>query len=504
MRIMTAKPSGYKSALASIAGLALPLLLFVIATPFAIASFGEGQFGLLLLMLSLQAVVLSVDFGLSSGGVMLIARHMANGDMDSASRSLSEVFFLYLVLGLAVLASIYAVTGILNEGVLFGNDASFVVDLIRLMALGGFVAMLANALSLYWRAMEQIPRLVLVQNIYNTGIWGGVLLVATNGGSLRDVLLVGIGLFAVQFVIYLGWLSRSKSYHFMPFPAQNWQMKRMLGYSSFAFVSQLSSMVTYHVDRILVGVLSSVSQVAYYAVPANIVSRLLNVGALFNTFVFPRAITLHAAGNYEGLRALYLKASRYTFLLLVPVMVPLVILAPELIALWLGDAFAQGSHLTARILLVAFFIASTSITPSQLYNGMGNSRIGAYYSLVGSSINLLLCFVLVPQYGATGAAVASLVAMLQALVYRRSLERTLKVDCYAQRRFHLTITLVALFQAAICGVIHLSGLISDIITAFLSLGAAWLAFYLLWLVLPRRINFQERELCRMAIARLGL
>lgn len=501
---MTVKPSGYRSAIASIAGLVLPLFFFVVATPYAIASFGEDKFGLLLLILSLQAVVLSVDFGLSSGGVVLIARHMANGDIASASRTLSEVFFLYLVIGLIVLISIYAVTGILDEAVLFGHDSKFVVELTRLMVLGVFVAMLANALSLYLRAMEQIPNLVLVQNIYNTGIWVGVLLVATKGGGLREVLLVGIGLYALQFMLYLSWLSRSKSYRFLPLVTHNWQMKGMFGYSSFAFVSQLSSMVTYHVDRILVGVLSSVSQVAYYAVPANIVSRLLNVGALFNTFVFPRAITLHAAGDYVGLRKLYLKASRYTFLLLVPVMVPLVILAPELLTLWLGDAFAQGSQLTARILLVAFFTASTSITPSQLYNGMGNSRIGAYYSLVGSSINLLLCLVLIPQFGATGAAVASLAAMLQALVYRRSLERELKVDRSAQRKLYLTITLVALVQALICGLIHRYGLISDIITALLFLGVAWLAFYLLWLALPSRFNAQERELCRMAIARFGL
>jgi O-antigen/teichoic acid export membrane protein len=500
---MTVKPSGYKSALSSIAGLVFPLLFFVIATPYAIASFGEDKFGLLLLILSLQAVVLSVDFGLSSGGVVLIARHMANGDIASASRTLSEVFVLYLVIGLIVLSSTFAVTGMLNEAVVFGHNATYVAELVRLMALGVFVAMLVNALSLYLRAMEQIPSLVLVQNIYNTGVWIGVLLVATNGGGLRDVLLVGIGLFALQFMLYLGWLCRSKSYRFMLLSSHGWQMKGVLGYSTFAFVSQLSAMVTYHVDRILVGILSSVSQVAYYAVPANIVSRLLNVGALFNTFVFPRAITLHAAGDYEGLRALYIKASRYTFLLLVPVMVPLVMLAPELLTLWLGDAFAQGSQLTARILLVAFFIASISITPSQIYNGMGNSRIGAYYALVCSSINVLLCLVLIPQFGATGAAVASLVAMLQALVYRRSLERTLKVDRYPQRRVHLAITLVALVQAAICGVIHLYGLISDIITAFLFLGGALLVFYLLWLALPSRFNSQERELCRMAIARFG-
>jgi hypothetical protein len=40
---MTVKPSGYKSALASIAGLVLPLLFFVVATPYAIASFGEDK-----------------------------------------------------------------------------------------------------------------------------------------------------------------------------------------------------------------------------------------------------------------------------------------------------------------------------------------------------------------------------------------------------------------------------------------------------------------------------
>lgn len=501
---MTVKPSGYKSAIVSIAGLALPLVLFVVATPYAMASFGEESFGLLLFLLSLQALALSIDFGLSSGGVVLIARHLATGDTVAASRVLTETVFFFFIIGVTVVASVYGITGIIDEGKLFGHDATYVIGLIRVMVLGVFIGMLSNALSLFLRALEQIPFMVLIQNVSGSGLWLGVLLVAMQGGGLMEVLLVALGLYCLQLVLFVVWLIRSSTYHFQPLTGGGWHLHGIMGYSGFAFISQLSSMVTYHVDRILVGILSSVGQVAYYAVPANIVSRLLNVGALFNSFVFPRAIALHAAGNDEGLRALYLKASRYTFLLLVPVLVPLLVFIPELLQLWLGEAFAESSQMTARILLLAFFIATTSITPSQIYNGMGNSRIGAAYSLVGSVINLLLCLILIPLYGATGAAIASLVAMLQALHYRHSLEKVLQIDRRKQAGLHFTIAMVALAQGGICGVIHGIGLVFDVISAFFVLAGVWISFYLLWLALPDRISSPERELCRNVIARVGL
>ncbi len=504
MNSIKKRPSGYKSATVSIAGLALPLIMFIVATPFAIASFGEGGFGLLLFLLSLQALALSIDFGLTAGGVVLIAKHITTGDTTAASRVLSEIVVLFFIIGAAVLLSIYLITGMLDEGMIFGHDAAYVNELIRVLALGVFVGMLANALSLFLRALEQIPYMVLVQNVYSAGLWVGVLLVAIYGGGLKEVLWFGLGLYGIQLALYLVWLMRSTAYSFQPILTANWHLKGVMGYSGFAFVAQLSSMVTYHIDRILVGMLSGISQVTYYAVPANIVSRLLNVGALFNSFVFPRAITLHAVDDYDGLRELYLKASRYTFLLLVPVLVPLVIFAPELLQLWLGEAFAENAQMTARILLMAFFIAATSITPSQIYNGMGNSRIGAIYSLAGSAINVALCIILIPMFGALGAAIASLVAMLQALLYRRSLEIELEIDRRRQGALHLMIAAVALVQGLICLLAQRFMLFADIYSALFTLMAVWLLFYAVWLMLPARFSSKERMLCKKVMVKVGL
>jgi O-antigen/teichoic acid export membrane protein len=328
--------------------------------------------------------------------------------------------------------------------------------------------------------------------------------VALSGGDLIDIIWIGVGLYGLQLILYVIWLSRCHEFTFQPVWPQGKHLRETASYSGFAFVSQVTSMVTYHVDRILLGILASVSQVAYYAIPANIVSRLLNVGALFNSFVFPRAVTLHAVGDLVALRALYVKASRYTFLLLVPVLVPLLLFTPELLTLWLGETFSESAQLTTRILLVAFFVATVSITPSQLYNGMGNSRIGAIYATIGSLINVTLCLILIPIFGAAGAAFASLAAMMQAFFYRRALENELAIGRREQRILHFAISFTALIQVGFCLLIHGFNLISDIYSASFALTSAWLLFYLLWLLLPPRFSSQERVLCGKLLIRIGL
>src|SRR3990172_5228362 len=100
------RPSGLTSAVASLLGLAVPLAVFLLTTPYLVARLGTGQYGILMLVVSLTAILGSLDFGLATGGVREISRALARGENDRLVQLLREYLSLFVVVGPTVFAAL--------------------------------------------------------------------------------------------------------------------------------------------------------------------------------------------------------------------------------------------------------------------------------------------------------------------------------------------------------------------------------------------------------------
>ena len=98
------RPSGLKSGLSSISGLAVPALIYLVVTPILVRCLGDARYGLLVIFLAIPAFLGNVDFGLGAGGVLSMGRSMETGDMRKAVRLHRELITLFSLLG-AVLAA---------------------------------------------------------------------------------------------------------------------------------------------------------------------------------------------------------------------------------------------------------------------------------------------------------------------------------------------------------------------------------------------------------------
>lgn len=261
-------------------------------------------------------------------------------------------------------------------------------------------------------------------------------------------------------------------------------------------------MITYHADKLLIAYFLGPAPVAFYAVAVNLASKLLSVAAALTSFVFPRAINLATGGDRQALTALYLRASRFTLLAVLPLAIPVIWLAPQFLSLWLGDEFSAESAVLLQVLTVAYCVAVLSVPASQIYNGLGNSRIGAAYAAAGSLINLVLCALLIPLFGTIGATLGVLAGMMQAIVYAGSLGRHLGVGWFGgQRKLFAQLALAASLQSLVLYMTRswITGWPSLLATG----GGVWLLFYAAWVVCGF-LNDDDKVLLRRLTGSQGL
>jgi O-antigen/teichoic acid export membrane protein len=158
-------------------------------------------------------------------------------------------------------------------------------------------------------------------------------------------------------------------------------------------------------DRFLIGAMISVSAVAYYAVPYEVVSRLGLFPIALVGVLFP-AFSTTSVSDKLRLSLLYENGVKCIFLILFPILLILVVFAPEALRFWLGDEFARQSAPIVRILAVAILVNGIGQVPFSHVQGAGRPDITAKLHMFELPIYLLMLFFGAKTMGIQGVAIA--------------------------------------------------------------------------------------------------
>ena len=139
---------------------------------------------------------------------------------------------------------------------------------------------------------------------------------------------------------------------------------------------ELSNLVSYAFQRVILGAFRSPGQVGLYEGPLRAHNLLYALGGALAVPTVPTASRYVAEGDERRLRELVLRGSRYTLVLFVPVCVALMALAEPLLRAWLGDRYGDGA--TALTILVSYWLlyGALVVTPGFLV-GAGKAREAA-------------------------------------------------------------------------------------------------------------------------------
>ena len=499
MKLKHERPSGLKSGVSSVAGLAAPALIYLLITPLLVRSLGAPRYGLLMIFMAVPAFLGNIDFGLGAGGVLSMGRAIGTSDTRKAVLLHRELITVFSLLGAVLAAALWlaAPWAVAMLGMLQAVDAAQALTLVHLGACALLLSILTASVSILPRAAEQFPRITMIQVLGKVVLWFGVAGLTLRGQGLVPIFEWVLAVEFLVLAVYVAWNSSL-------LPALSWlpvarfqEVRDLAGYSAHAFIAQLSSTFAYNMDKFLLAYFLGPASVAYYSVAVGTAGKMLTLAGVMSAFVFPRAAGLNAAAATGALRDLYLRASRFTLLALAPLLVPGVLLTPALLRVWLGPEFAARAAAPMQLLIVAYFFSAVSVVPSHVYNGKGNSRISAIYATIGTLLNISLCFVLIPRFGIVGAAVAAAAGASQSIVFLGSLENELGLGWFGgQAKLFGQLGLLALVQLA---VLTLAGGRAQNWPSLLAVGAlGWGLFYALWFLIPIATE-EDKAVCLLIL-----
>ncbi len=206
-------------------------------------------------------------------------------------------------------------------------------------------------------------------------------------------------------------------------------------------------MVTF--DRIVVGALISVAAVAYYSIPYEVVTKLWIIPMALVGVLFP-AFSATAESDRSRLVFLYDCGLKYLFLVLFPVTLFLIALAPDALRFWLGGDFALNSAPVARALAIGVFLNGLAQVPFSHLQGSGRPDITARIHLMELPLYAGMLFVLAQRMGIRGVALAWLIRVVadSVLMFWFSW-RELREDRFVVTRLpYLSLAAVAAFVIA--------------------------------------------------------
>jgi len=411
----------------NLAGLGLPLLAAVVTIPLLIAGLGEARFGLLALIWAVVGYFGLFDLGLGRALTLHLAPALARADRARAGRLAGTALALLAAAGC-------------GAGVLMVLAAGSLVALIRDLPDVGEAraALVAMAVAMPFVVVSAGLRGVLEAD-HRFGVinairipmglftFVGPLLVLTAGVAQVDtiawVLAAGRVLAcAAHAAPALGVLRRAGARATVDAGA----LRTLAGSAGWFTVSNLVAPLMNTVDRFVIGAWLSVTAVAHYATPHEMITKLGIVPTALTAVLFPRFATQLETGDGEAGRT-YRRSLWALAAVLLPVIVALTVWAEPLLAAWIDPAFARHSAPVLQVLAWGMFATCLAALPFTVLQSAGAVRLTALLHLAELAPYLALLAWATAQHGLVGAALAwSVRCAVDALLLFAFAARTLR------------------------------------------------------------------------------
>lgn len=176
------------------------------------------------------------------------------------------------------------------------------------------------------------------------------------------------------------------------------------------FVLNLITSIYINLDSVMLGSISSDAAVGYYAAATRITRASLGIVTALGITLLPRLSDFIAQGNMAEFRATERKALDFILMLTMPMTVGLILVAPQLIPVFSGTAFAPAIPTLQIIAPTLLLIGISTVVGMQILYSQGKEHLVIISTAAGAIVNIILNLWLIPVLAQDGAAYATVVA----------------------------------------------------------------------------------------------
>ena len=174
------------------------------------------------------------------------------------------------------------------------------------------------------------------------------------------------------------------------------------------FLSTLMTMIYLRIDQVMLGNMTGSEELGNYSVAVRISEAWYFIPMVISSSVFPAIVKAEAVSEdlyYAHLQRLY---NLMVFLAYV-VAVPVAFFSNEIIQLLFSSAYADAGPLLAILIWTGLF-TSLGAARNVFIVSKNWTRVNLVSIALGCALNILLNFLLIPEYGAMGAVIATFIS----------------------------------------------------------------------------------------------
>ena len=388
-------------------GFGIPLIVAVIVLPYLIHGLGNERFGILSIAWIVVGYFSLFDLGIGRSVTKLIAEKIGSNETEQIPSLFWTAFYLMLCLSICgAVALFFLIPWIVFDVLRISND-------LRLETLHSFyllifsIPVVTTSASIrgILEAYQEFRTINFIRGSLGLSAFIMPLLCLAITKSLVWIILSLVIFRIIVWMLYL-----YKCFEINPALKSTRVFDRTLikpifKLSSWMSVSSIIVPLNIYLDRFMIGALVSAGAIAYYVTPYEITSKLLIIPGAFAGVMFP-AISATYLRDPEYSNKLIVRATKYIFLILYPIVFLIVAFAYKGMTFWIGSQFAENSYIVLQVLAVGTLFNSIGYIHYAFLDGIGKPDINAKVQLVELPFYSLLMWFSIKEYGINGAAYA--------------------------------------------------------------------------------------------------
>jgi len=388
-------------------GLLVPVVTAVVTIPPLIGYLGSDRFGLLALAWMVIGYFSLFDLGLGRALTKLVAEKLGEGRSDEVKPLVWTAILMMFLLGCGgILIVIFWLPW-------FVRDVINIPELLLPEALRAFYVLLFSVpiviISIGLRGvLEAYQRFDLTNMVrIPLGVFTfiGPLAAAPFSQNIFHIVVVLLFGRILSCLVYFYLCSRIVPGLFQGVVFRSKMMLPLIRFGGWMTVSNVISPLMVYLDRFYISAIISITAVAYYVTPFEVVTKLWLIAGAVVSVLFP-AFSASFIQDRDHLTQLYTRGVKYIAILLFPVVLIIITFSGEGLRLWLGSEFADNGTAVMQWLTAGVFFNSLAAVPFALIQGAGRPDLTAKLHIIELPFYLVGLWWLVTSMGIEGAAVA--------------------------------------------------------------------------------------------------
>lgn len=358
---------------------------------------GVEAFGILSFALSFAAIS---SILLSMGFDILTAREVSR-DKKLGEKYIGNIVPIQLLLSVLVIGLVSLIVNYSE----YPAETIHVIYLIVLSTVFNSYSTLFQSISQAFEKMEYVSYGQILNSILM--IIGTLVSIKEN----VDVVVFGYTYFIVNLIVlvysYLFCLKKFVN----PRYEINLDFWRGLITESLPFsLTVIISVLFFHIDILMLSIMKGNEIVGAYRAACNIIIMIISIADVFVYVIFPAASLCYITSK-ESLEVILEKLSKYLFIMGLPFGIGIILLANEIIECLYGFQFISA---TVVIKILGLYIPFRFISHATGWTlaSINKEPLRTFSAFIAIFINIILNILLIPKYGISGAAVATVISQI--------------------------------------------------------------------------------------------